>query len=77
MEIREKIVNILAEVKPTKNLEGIEDIVEGGYLDSFELMALISAISETFEIEIDVDEIIPENFNSIDAIAAMVGRIIK
>ncbi len=76
MEIREKIVAILEEVKPTKNLEGIEDIVEGGYIDSFELMALITAMSETFEIEIDVDEIVPENFNSIDAIASMVERII-
>ncbi|MBR6801980.1 MAG: acyl carrier protein [Eubacteriaceae bacterium] len=75
MDIRQTIVNILTEVKPTKNLEGIEDIVEGGYIDSFELMGLITAMSETFGIEIEVDEIVPENFNSIDAIVKMVERL--
>jgi len=34
MEIREKIVNILAEVKPTKNLEGIEDIDTIKYINN-------------------------------------------
>lgn len=75
MDIRQTIVNILTEVKPTKNLEGIEDIVEGGYIDSFEIMAIITAITEQFGIEIEIDEIVPENFNSIDAMVNMVNRL--
>ena len=75
MSIKEKVASILKEVTPAKNLEGINDIVEGGYLDSFELMALIANLSETFNIEITFEEIIPENFNSIDAIASMVEKL--
>lgn len=77
MSIIEKVQNILKEVKPSVSLEGIDDIIEGGYLDSFELMALISMIGDTFEVEIEVEEIVPENFNSIAAIAAMVERLQK
>ena len=73
--MREQVISILATVKPTKSFEGVEDIIEGGYLDSFELMALISTLAEEFDIEIDVDEIVPENFNSVEAIAAMVERL--
>lgn len=75
MSIKEQILNILKEVKPTKNLEGITDIVEAGYLDSFELMSLIAQISDTFQVEVGIDEIVPENFNSVDAMAAMVQKL--
>ena len=77
MSTKERINNVLKQVKPNKNLEGIDGIIEGGYLDSFELMALITMLSEEFDIEIDISEIIPENFNSIDAITAMVERLAK
>ncbi len=73
--IQEKVIAILSEVKPTRDLTGIEDIIEGGYLDSFELMNLISMLSEGFDIEIGFDEIVPENFNSVAAMVAMVERL--
>ena len=75
MSIKEQILNILKEIKPNKNLEGLDNIVEGGYLDSFEIMNLIVMLSDTFGIEIDFEEITAENFNSIDAMTAMVERL--
>ena len=77
MSTKEQIANILKQIKPTKDLANVQDIIEGGYLDSFELMSLIAQLGDTFNIEIDVDEIIPENFNSADAIVAMVERLVK
>ncbi len=75
MSTRETIEGILKEIVPTKNLEAVQDIVEGAYIDSFELMALITALSETFGVEVSIDDIVPENFNSLDAMAAMVDRL--
>ena len=75
MSTRETIEGILKEIVPTKNLEAVQDIVEGAYIDSFELMALITALSEAFQVEITIDDIEPENFNSIEAMAAMVERL--
>ena len=75
MTTREQVLEILKEVKPTKNLENIQDIVEGGYIDSFELMLRITTLSERFGVEIDIEDIVPENFNSADAIARMVDSL--
>ena len=75
MNIQEQVKELLKTIKPTKDLTAVEDIIEGGYLDSFELMSLIAGLGETFEIEIDVDDIIPENFNSVAAIVAMVEKL--
>ena len=75
MTIREEIAGILHDVKPTKQLIDVHDIVEGGYLDSFELMLLISKLSEQYNIEIGFEEISPDNFNSLDAIEKMVTRL--
>ena len=77
MDVRNKVAEILRKVKPTKDLEGINDIVEGGFLDSFELMLLISELTKEFNVEIGFEEIVPENFNSIDAMGAMVERLMK
>ncbi len=75
MSVKEQINSILKELKPNKNLEEIDNIIDGAYLDSFEIMNLIMMLSETFGIEIDFEEITAENFNSLDAITAMVERL--
>ena len=77
MSIYEQVNSLLQEIKPTKDLSAINDIVEGGYLDSFELMSLIAGLCDTFDIEIEPDDIVPENFNSVEAIVVMVERLKK
>lgn len=75
MTTREQVLAILKEIKPTKNLENVTDIIEKGYIDSFELMSLVSSLSEKFGIEITIEELIPENFNSVEAITKMVNML--
>ena len=72
--MKEQVNAILKEIKPTKDLAAVTDIIEGGYLDSFELMNLIMMLSETFAFEIDFEQITAENFNSIEAMVQMVQR---
>lgn len=74
MKIKEQVANILKEVKQGRDLSNVNDIVEGGYLDSMELMVLITCLSDAFKVEIDFDDISPENFNSIDSISKMIER---
>lgn len=75
MSVKEKVLAILQEVKPTVNLENVTDIIDGGYMDSMELMALIAELTDAFGMEIDIDWITPENFNSVDAMADMVEKL--
>lgn len=75
MSVKETIMQILKEVKPTMNLENVTDIIDGGYLDSLGIMTLISELSERYDFDIDIDWITPENFNSVDAMVALIERI--
>ena len=75
MSVKENIIAILKELMPSKDLTGVNDIVEGGYLDSMELVALIMNLCDTFGVEISFEEITPENFNSIDAMAGMIEKL--
>ncbi len=75
MDTKSKVLEILREIKPTRDLSDVTDIMESGYIDSFELMSLIMALNDTFGIDISVDDMTLENFNSVDAIAALVDRL--
>lgn len=76
MSTNEKISSLLKELKPTVALDDVSDIIDGGYLDSMELMGLISGLMETFNIEIELDNITPENFNSIEAMVKLVEQLL-
>ena len=75
MSTKERIFALLKEIKPTADLDGVNDIIDGGYLDSMELMGLISGLMEAFGIEIDLDSITPDNFNSVEAMVGMVEKL--
>lgn len=75
MNTKEEVLAILNEIKPTIDLKEVDDIVDGGYLDSLELMILISTLMERFGFELDIEWVTPENFNSAEAIAALVDKI--
>ena len=77
MTTKEQILAILKEVKPTKSLEDVTDIIEGGYIDSFELMSIIASFSDKFGIEISIEDLVPENFNSVEAMTQMVDRLVN
>ena len=44
-------------------------------LDSFDIVTLISEISEAFDVTITAENIIPENFNSAQALYELIQRL--
>ena len=75
MPDKEKITQILSKIKPTVAFDTAEGIVDNGLLDSLEFMNLIAELSEQFGIEIDVDDIVAANFNTVESMTAMVKRL--
>lgn len=77
MEYADKIIEILRGVKDDIDYEMEDNLVDGGLLDSFDLVGVITELKEAFDIDITIDDISAENFNSVEAICALVGRIIN
>ena len=50
-------------------------LIDDRILDSFGVISLISELEDQFEVEIDASEIVPENFNSADAMWKMIQRL--
>lgn len=73
--MKEQIIKILTEIRPEFDFtqEGV-DFIEEGMLDSFDLVTLVSELDNTFGISIDGVDILPENFSSVDAIAALLVK---
>ena len=74
LTMKDKIVQILKEIRPEFEFEGVENFFDEGMLDSFDLMTLVSTLDERFAIKIDGTDILPENFMNVDSIAALVER---
>lgn len=72
--MRNRIVEILKEIRPEFEFEGVEDFFEEGMLDSFDLMTLVSTLQEEYGVKIAGEEILPENFANVDAIVALLEK---
>ena len=71
----EALLEILNDIDDTVNWEDETALIDDRILDSFGVISLISELEDQFEIEIDASEIVPENFNSADAMWKMIQRL--
>lgn len=71
----ESLLKILAEIRPDVDFEDNKELVDSGELDSFDIVTLVGELCDAYDIEIGADEIAPENFNSVEAIMALVTRL--
>ncbi len=71
----EKLLRILSEVKPGCDFENNKSLIDDGILDSFDIITLVGELSEQYDIEIGVENVLPENFNSVEAILNLIQRL--
>lgn len=72
----ETILKILGGLHPEIDFENCNNLIDAKIIDSFDIVSIISDISDEFDITIPVDEIVPKNFNSAKALYAMVERLL-
>lgn len=72
----EKLMKILKKVKPEIDFKNCKQLVDDGILDSIEIVEIITEIEEQFSIEIDPEQIDPDNFQSAEAMSEMI-RVAK
>lgn len=70
----DRLIGLLAEVRPEVDFLCSQDFVADGLLDSFDVVMLVSAIERSCGVRIDGAEIVPDNFRSLPALAALIRR---
>ena len=75
--MREKILEILQDLRPELDFTESNDFIGDGYLDSFDMIGLVSALDKEFGISILGEDIIPENFANLESIINIVNKYIK
>ena len=71
----EELLEILSEVKPGVDFEKETELVDSGILDSMAIIQLVARLADEYDVEITPVDLVPENFNSAEAIYALVKRI--
>ena len=71
----EELLRILNENCPGIDFEGQEHLIDDGILDSLNIVMLVGELNEAFDISIGAEDLVPENFNSLQAIYDLVQRL--
>ena len=71
----EKIEAILNEIKPGVDFKNEKALISDGILASFDVVTLVARLNDEFDVEIGVADIVPENFETLEAIEALVQRL--
>ena len=72
--MHQEILDMLANIRPEFNFSASKNFILDGFLDSFDIVALVSMLEEKYSIKIDGLDIVPENFSDIDRISALVAK---
>lgn len=72
--MREKVIQILSELRPEFDFNDSLNFMEEGMLDSFDVINLVTALDQEFGISIDGIDVLPDNFSTIDRIIGLVEK---
>lgn len=71
----EKLLEILEEIQPNVDYQNCNSLIDDEILDSFAILSIVGEIKDEFGVDVTPAEIVPENFNSAEAMWEMIGRL--
>ena len=75
LQIEEKLLDLLKSINPKHEYSRDTLLIKNGLLDSLEVIKLINGIENVFLVEIPIDEMEVDNFQSVAVIEAFINRI--
>ena len=75
--MKDEILEILQGIRPDVDFEQEKQLIDGGVLDSFDIIQTVQEFNRHFDIRIDVDDLEPENFNCVEAMQELIERLLE
>lgn len=75
--MKERFINILTSINSDIVNSGSKTLIEDGIIDSLCVMQIVTSFEKEFSISVDFDDLIPENFQSVDSLWNLLNKYIK
>ncbi len=69
------MIDLLNDVKEGVDYASCTTLIDDRILDSFDILSIVSAIDDEFDVAVPAKEIVPANFNSAQSLLSMVHRL--
>ncbi len=73
----EELYVILERCCPNIDFRQETHLIDDGILESLDIVMLVGELSDAYDVEITVDDLVPENFNSAEAIFVLLTRLLE
>ncbi len=70
----EKLIEIFKDLHPEVDFLNAKGLVDSKIIDSFDMVTLVSEIIEAYDVDIDASDMVPENFNTAEALWNLIKR---
>lgn len=74
--MKEKIENILMNIRPDVDFSTEKHLITDGKMESIDIISLVTELEDEFDITIAPDVLVAKNFNSLEAIVKMVSELV-
>lgn len=74
MKMRDTVLEILQDIRSDIDFENETALIDDDMLESLDIVAIVGEFNEEFDVEISVEDLLPENFNSVDAMVELITR---
>ena len=76
-DMKEDLRAILEEIRPDVDFDNETELIDGGVLESMDIVAIVGEIKEAFDVNIGIEQLTPENFNSEEAILELIEQLME
>ena len=73
----DELIKMLKEICPGVDFENGKNLIDDELIDSFDLVTIASEIMDRFDIELSIEDLVPENFNSASAMMGLIEKYLK
>jgi acyl carrier protein len=71
----DELLRIMSEVRPDIDFETEDKLIDNELLDSLDIVAIVTDVNDEFDVEINVNDLLPENFNSAEALYELIQKL--
>jgi len=71
----DELIEILKDLHSDVDFETCTTLIDDKILDSFDIVSIVSEVSDRFDVAIPAKELVPENFNSAKALWDLISRL--